>query len=585
MKRLVLFLVLILATPSFAELPYSEHGWTEREAAAHLLSRFTYGAQPGDIDRVLELGPERWLEEQLQGKRPDPILAQKLSKLPTAYRLSNRNLVAEYPPPPELRRLAKQNGLTNSDGRPDRRAMAQYLSDNGLKAYRQIFTTLFAQKLYHARYSKNELREVLTQFWFNHFNVAASHNQAKTFLLSYERDAIRPNALGKFRNLLGATAKHPAMLLYLDNAISRAGKDSTTTFEMEMDQSPMNLKRKKRRKQRLKRAKKGINENYARELLELHTLGVDGGYNQKDVQEVARVFTGWTVKRGRRQKAFDRLSQMKGSVNQGDFYFLSAFHDAGSKSILGRIFSSGSGLDEGERVLDLLAIHPSTARHIAKKMAVRFVSDNPAEATVKELNRAFVRSGGDIRAVVRAIARSDEFWSPKARYSKIKSPFELLISAARALEADLYPTTQLYSWLGRMGQPLYNYQAPSGFPDRANYWVSSSNILNRVNFGLYAANGRIPGFRYTPEPHRNLKSVVLELMPTQNVAKVVKRLQPLYDSPDKLKLDKPGQTNIRPNLGGRLPSVPLLLMSPGPEERKTTTMIGLTLGSPEFQKR
>ena len=225
------FLILLLATlPCLAELPYKEHGWSKHEAAAHLLSRLSYGARPGEVDRVARTGLENWLNRQLNGNLPDSELQTKLDGLPLAYTLDNRTLREKYPPPFRIRRMAEEAGILNENGRPDREAVADMLREKGMRPYRELGTTLFAQRLYHARYSENSLREVLTDFWFNHFNVAISNNRARDFVLSYERDAIRPNVLGNFRTLLGATAKHPAMLWYLDNARSTAGRAAPSTF-------------------------------------------------------------------------------------------------------------------------------------------------------------------------------------------------------------------------------------------------------------------------------------------------------------------------------------------------------------------
>jgi uncharacterized protein (DUF1800 family) len=562
---------LALCSPCRAELPFAKNGWTEREAACHLLSRFTFGAQPGEVDRVVKMGLESWLEQQLTATFPDAQLQGKLAALPQAYRLSNQQMLALYPAPAMLLRKA---GVSQTGSAQERRAMLKQAREKaGARPIKELGAVLFAQKLYHARYSQAQLREVMTEFWFNHFNVALSNNRARRFLLSYERDAIRPYALDGFRTLLGKTAKHPAMLWYLDNATSTAGAEAATVGP---------------RRPQLEKRKKGLNENYARELLELHTLGVDGGYTQADVTETARVLTGWTVVPYERQaqlRQLDRKGAALGMVRQGDFLFAGPLHDAGQKTVLGKTFVAGGGLEEGERLLDTLAAHPSTARHLARQMAVRFVSDEPSQALVDKLALVFRQSGGDTRAMLRAIACSDEFWAKSQRGSKVKSPFELVVSAARALGADLQPTAQLYDRLADMGQPLYNYQAPTGFPDQADAWISSGTVLQRMNFGLQAARGQVLGFFYSVPKRSGLEDVISSLLPEQSVTQVAEKLKPLLADPEALALEGSARPDGKGNLGGRLPGLATPRMSISAEQKGTATMIGLVLGSPEFQRR
>lgn len=579
MKTLFLSLFcLVIAAPAWAELPYERHGWTQREAAAHLLARFSFGAQPGQVDALAQKGLERWLEEQLTATFPNPTLKAKLGLLPKAYTLSNKEIVDLYPQPGQLLARAKKDGMeVDEDNR--RQAVRQAMEQQGARPQKELGATLFAQKLYHTRYSQAQLQEVMTEFWFNHFNVALSNNRARPFLLSYERDALRPNALGPFRKLLGKTAKHPAMLWYLDNATSTAGTDAITS----LDGMPNS-----RLKQRMETRQKGLNENYARELLELHTLGVDGGYSQKDVTETARVLTGWTAVPYQREAQLKQMAnrgQALGFVQDGDFMFAAPLHDAGAKKVLGKTFPAGGTQDEGERLLDLVANHPSTARHLARKMAIRFVSDQPSQALVDKLALVFQQTGGDTRAMIRAIARSDEFWQKSQRGSKVKSPLELVVSAARILDADLQPTAQLYDWLSDMGQPLFNYQAPTGFPDQAEAWVSSGTVLQRMNFGLEAARGGVLGFSYKVQPMGQLKAVVERLLPAQNAKPVLDKLEPMMKSAGSLTFEKPDKPDGRGNLGGRLPGLDIRPMVVPPEQKGAATMIGLVLGSPEFQRR
>lgn len=580
MKRLFLSLLLLLAVPAIAELPYARNGWTKEEAAAHLLSRFTFGAQPGQVQAVASMGLEVWLEQQLTGSFPDEELKAKLGQLP-AYALSNEQIVATYPVPAQLVAKARREGMIAKEDENLRKELMKKARAEGARPIRELGANLFAQKLYHTLYSQAQVREVMTEFWFNHFNVALSNNRARRFLLSYERDAIRPYALGSFRGLLGKTAKHPAMLWYLDNATSTAAAGAATMADEE-DAPP-------RLRQRMEKRKKGLNENYARELLELHTLGVDGGYTQADVTETARVLTGWTAvpyEREQELKRFQAQGAALGIVRQGDFLFAGPLHDAGAKTVLGKSFPAGEGLAEGERLLDLVAAHPSTAHHLALKMATRFVGDQPSPELVDKLALVFRQTGGDTKAMLRAIARSDEFWSKSQRLSKIKSPLELVVSAARILNADLQPSMPLYDALSDMGQPLYNYQAPTGFPDRADAWINSGTVLQRMNFGLEAGRGQMLGFRYDVRPREGLEQVVRELLPAQNPQPVLEKLSPLVGRVDQMQFEKPDKPQAgRGNLGGRLPGLALKPMVLGPEQEETATLVGLVLGSPEFQRR
>jgi uncharacterized protein (DUF1800 family) len=585
MKRLVIVLLFLSILPVSAELPYAEHGWNDEEAAAHLLSRLTYGARPGEAQRVAEMGLERWLERQLALQNQETVLEAKLAQLPLAYRLDGEETLKKYPGPPQIRKMAREEGILEEGERPDRGAIRQMLEKKGLRPFQELGNTLFAQKLLHARHGENGLREVLTDFWFNHFNVALSNRRAAPFILSYERDAIRPNALGDFRTLLGATAKHPAMLLYLDNANSSAGKDAPTTAENRMEQMAVRPERKERMKERLGKRKKGLNENYARELMELHTLGVDGGYSQQDVVDVARAFTGWTVlppKMKERMEKQGRIGQAMGVESEGSFVFASPIHDAGPKRILGRTFPAGGGREEGEQVLDLLSYHPSTAGHIAEKLAVRFICDDPAPEDVRTIAKAFQSSGGDLKSVMRAVVQTDGFWDRDNRSAKVKTPFELVVSASRALDGELYPSRQLYGWLAKMGQPLYNYQAPTGFPDRADFWVSSATVLNRVNFALQAGRGEVLGFVYPPRPGQTVTQITSSLLPYREVST---DLDALMANSKSLDLEPVKKFEIRPNLGGGDNRLVGAKMRLEPSQTDTATMVGLTLGTPEFQRR
>ncbi len=620
------------AAPPPEPLPYADAGLSEREAAAHLLSRFTFGARPGDVDRLVAMGLETWLERQLRAGFSDRALDEKLAPF-KALDLTATETARTYPNPGMVaRRAAREGGMSaeemqNLDGSARRQQIRAYLEANGLRPQRELVGELIGQKLLRAVYTENQLAEVLTDFWFNHFNVALQDNQARPYVLAYERDAVRPHVLSAFRAMLGATARHPAMLLYLDNAQSTAPEGTRTTLDARLEPlenrrglggrlAQRRIQEGRQRMQREQqqaleeipeefRPRRGVNENYARELMELHTLGVDGGYTQADVEAVARAFTGWTVvppnERGERVlRRMDRQGERAGFVLEGAFLFRADAHDATEKTILGEPFPAGGGLDEGERVLDLLAAHPSTAQHLARKLAVRFVSDAPPEALVDELAGVFLATGGDLRAVVRALAYSPHFWQEAALRAKVKTPFELAVSSLRALDADVRPTRELVEWIDKMGQPLYRYQAPTGFPDEADAWINAGALLNRMNFGLHLATGKVDGVRFdllALNRHREPETVeealaayVPLLLPEGDAAETVDLLLPMATDPGlEARLNAATDEAASPDGDDRadLDDRP----PPGDEAFATANpdalarVVGVILGAPAFQRR
>jgi uncharacterized protein (DUF1800 family) len=327
-----------------------------------------------------------------------------------------------------------------------------------------IKSELIEAKLQRALYSDRQLEEVLVDFWLNHFNVYSEKGQVRWFLTSYERDAIRPHVLGKFRDLLLATARHPAMLFYLDNYNSRAPADNAPTGAVVINNG----------------ARAGLNENYGRELMELHTLGVDGGYTQNDVINVARAFTGWTI--------FD-------PNRYGEFQFNPAMHDRGEKVILGQTFPRGGGEDEGVKVIDILVHHPSTAKFIARKLAQRFVADDPPQALIDRMAATFTKTDGDLRAVMETLLLSREFLSEGAWQAKTKSPFEMVASALRALRAQVTDTTAIAQRLTDLGQPLYGKIEPTGYPETSGGWSNSAGLLGRINFANALVAGQVVGVK------------------------------------------------------------------------------------------
>jgi uncharacterized protein (DUF1800 family) len=418
----------------------------------HFLNRTSFGPTLDELERVSRMGISAYLEEQLRPENiPDSSVDEKIAGLKT-MRLSSGQLYDLYPPP----KLAKERGMTS------RMAMARP---------RIVILELQQARLLRAVYSRRQLYEVMADFWSNHFNIFAAKGADRWLLTSYDRDTIRPHVLGKFKDLLGATAHSPAMLFYLDNWLSASPNPRARL-------GPNNRKR-------------GLNENYAREIMELHTLGVDGGYTQKDVREVARCFTGWTIRRPR---------------GEAEFVFDPRIHDDGEKILLGSRFASRGGINDGMRVLDILARHPSTARFIATKLARRFISDNPPNSVVDRAAQTFLQSDGDIAAVLRTIFGAPEFLAPAAYKAKVKKPLEFVASALRATGAETRVTPQLLRYLGRMGEPLFLAQPPTGYPDVAASWISPDMLLTRMNFANDLVSNRITGSSVRPEAVHNLGS-------------------------------------------------------------------------------
>jgi uncharacterized protein (DUF1800 family) len=481
--KLVGILIVVVGGQSFVgspvpyHFPWRQAGLTERQAAAHLLSRFTYGAMPGQIDAVVHQGLENWWAQQLAADLPDDSL-QTLLRPYDALQLTNEQVVNLYPRMGQVAKMAIKDGVVDKDSiKTDRKEYRQmiraYMDEKGYKPEQDLFRQFICQKVLRAAYSNNQLQEVMTDFWFNHFNVSITKNDCAEFIPAYERDVIRPNALGSFGDLLLKTAKAPAMLYYLDNFSSSAAKDSG----------------------------KGLNENYAREVMELHTLGVDGGYTQADVTEAARVLTGWTVypMKENAQRLITRFNPdqlaRRGFVHEGDFLFNANRHDKGVKTVMGHVFPAGGGYEEGVELLDMLARHASTAKFICRKIAVRFVSDDPPQSLIDKMTKTFVARDGDIRQVLITMVAAPEFWSPAAVREKTKSPFELAIGAVRSLRVEIDQPYPLYAWITRMGEKKYYYPAPTGFPDKGSYWINTGSLLNRMNFGLALAEGQIAGVR------------------------------------------------------------------------------------------
>src|SRR5216117_4615654 len=417
-----------------------------------------------------------------------------------------------------------------------------------------VLDELVQAKLLRAIYSERQLQEVMADFWFNHFNVFIGKGADRYLLTSYERDVIRPHALGKFEDLLVATAQSPAMLFYLDNWLS-VGPNSEVANGIPKHNrrrarySPLVVKQGKGRRT-------GLNENYGRELMELHTLGVNGGYTQKDVTEVARCFTGWTIEKPRQY---------------ADFKFDDRLHDPDAKYVLGKKIHAG-GMKDGEQVIDLLVHHPSTARFISTKLARRFVSDNPPPALVNRMAETFQSSDGDIHAVLKTMIWSPEFWSRESYRAKIKTPFELVVSAVRAMGTDVDTPMPLVQWVARIGEPLYQCQPPTGYSDKADAWVNTGALLNRLNYSLALAGNKMRGARTdvasllgvdsSADPKAALDRAVQVFLGGQAGPTTVETLEKQLDNPQVLqaKLD---DAHKQVDLG---------------------VVAGLVLGAPEFQR-
>jgi uncharacterized protein (DUF1800 family) len=511
-------------------------------ATWHFLSRITFGPRPQDVERTGQIGIKGFMDEQLHPERIDDAeVEQRIASLPTLT-MSPAELLEDFPAPkqknPEAKRpgmesqvpvAPSQNGLTI----PASAGMAPVTEVDGP---RRIIMELGREQLWRATYSRRQLQEVMVQFWMNHFNIYAGKGVDRWLLTSFEHNAIRPHALGNFSQLLAATAQSPAMLFYLDNWLSVAPNAGPTAKGV-----------------RPQAERRGLNENYARELMELHTLGVDGGYTQQDVREVARCLTGWTIDRPRQG---------------GGFIFRPLMHDDGEKTVLGHTIRGSGGVEDGKQVLQILAMHPSTAHFISLKLCRYFVADDPPDSVVDRTARTFTKSHGDIRSVLRTILTSREFNSQATFRAKVKSPFELVASSLRTLGAESDGGEPLMGQIGRMGQPLFQYQAPTGFPDRADHWINSGTLLARMNFSMALVANRIRGTQLdlqclnTSEDPRAIWDQLVQ----RTLGGIVSDNTRLAAMKNLEESRSAGEANPR-------------------AFAKTTLMAALLLGSPDFQRR
>jgi uncharacterized protein (DUF1800 family) len=613
--------------PALKGLPITELNGDE--AVQHALNRLAYGPRPGDVERVKRMGLAKWIEQQLNPKSiDDQAMEARLEQYPTLA-MSTAQLMAEYPnpkqaaqpasaaqnkPAPTPEQMAQRQAdaaITSIAQEMDRNSGAAGASANGGQAEgtmvagagnndvpspmktnpatpgagqrgalsvdpnavpraiaddskrpARVVEELAMAKVTRAIYSDRQLQQVMDDFWFNHFNVYAQKGEVKWYLTSYERDVIQPNTLGKFKDLLTATAQSPAMLFYLDNFLSadpRAAERQAQERAMRqaMRRGPYGYPSRPQPQQgQKKKQARGLNENYGRELMELHTLGVDGGYTQKDVTEVARCFTGWTIEKPQ---------------IIAKFKFDDKLHDPDPKIVLGKKIHAG-GMKDGQQVIDLLVKNPNTAKFISTKLARRFVSDTPPPKLVERMSKSFQKSGGDIKEVMRTMIYSPEFWSKETYRAKIKTPYELVVSSVRALGTDVDTPMPLVQWVGRIGQPLYQCQPPTGYSDKAETWVNTGALLNRLNFSLALAGNKVRGSRSdvnallgsdsSEDPKQALGRAV-QVFLVEAAPGTVDTLQKQLENPQvvQAKLDDPVK---QVDLG---------------------VVTGLVLGAPEFQRR
>ena len=524
---------------------------TPRDSALHALNRLAYGPRPGEVDRVAAEGVMHWIDRQLTpGKIDDGVLARREREF-HVLDLDRGRLAAMYA---EIQRERRERKATANGGADTAVEIPQ------AQAARRLAGQFQELAVTRAALSERQVYEVMVDFWTNHFNVYAGKGADRFLTPDYIEHTIRPNAMGRFSDLLIATAESPAMLFYLDNWESVA-PGSVPPAAMRVRARPFFGRRPglftfpprdpaeqdSMRQRALQKAPQGINENYARELLELHTLGVDGGYTQQDVIEVARIFTGWSIRRPQQG---------------GDFEFHDWAHDAGEKQVLGVRFPDGHGEDEGVRLLKLLANLPATMHHVSWKLCQRFVSDDPPDGCVDDAVAAWKRSNGDIREVLRAIVSGPDFWAPQNVRTKVKTPLEFVVSAVRAVAADPDTTPRLAQVVARLGQPLYLHVAPDGYPEMEAAWVNSGALLDRMNAGVALAAGKLPGVTPTVD------SVIGDAANSDEVIAVV----------DREILAGTMSENTKQVIKRQLADI-------GDPEQARALAIGLALGGPEFQRQ
>jgi len=648
----------------------SARSLTDEQKILHVLNRLGFGARPGDVEKVKAMGLQKYIDEQLNPSSIDDSAAEAKVKGLDVFNMSTADLFAKYPNPGGLLRQLEGNKNAKAkanepeaavppkstdgddmtvpakDPQADRRAKLQAIyTEYNLKPAGQIIPEIVANRVLRDVYSERQLQEVMVDFWQNHFNVYAGKAAVRWYIPSYERDVLRPNALGNFKDLLVGTAEHPAMLFYLDNYQSVSPNAQPTQNRPTNANAQLRQQRRQdqilrnggqltpRQRERMmqngrteaeldarmldrakapkpanqKKTQRGLNENYARELMELHTLGVDGGYTQNDIIEVAKCFTGWTIAdprgyaktaaseiQGNEDQRVAKLKRQAGvpeDIESGEFYFNPRWHDNGTKTVLGQKINEG-GMKDGLKVIDILVNSPATAKFIARKLAIKFVSDNPSEALVGRVADAFHNSKGDIKTTLRAIFTDKEFWSPATYRAKIKSPFELAVSSIRTLGANTNGGRALLAMLKKLGEIPYNYQAPTGYPDKAEDWVNTGALLERLNFAVAIASNRIPGTRVdlkrfdSPDKAKILDKAIATILdgdisPETRTTLLKQIEQPLPDvkAGDELTDSSLVAENMK---GGKGRQAQLAQPTGDPEVFK---IVSLVLGTPEFQRQ
>ncbi|OYT71754.1 MAG: hypothetical protein CFK52_07085 [Chloracidobacterium sp. CP2_5A] len=675
---------LAAASPDAAPRPKAGAALSEDQRIVHVLNRLGYGPRPGDVERARRMGLRQYIAQQLRPETIDdralearlkdfPMLnapTAELVKLEAQAREARLELARKTAGEPLAAPGEAAAKLSPKEQRQMRERYRAAFGDG--REPRRMVSDLQEAKILRAVYSERQLQEVMTDFWFNHFNVFAGKGLVRAFLSEYEREAIRPHALGRFEDLLRATAHSPAMLFYLDNwqsvtpdlrlpgggrrppggdpaSLGRPGPNPLGlggpgrgrfgrggVFNRQDGRSPFPAPRPapsetspeqpaRPNPGAAQRRPLGINENYARELLELHTLGADGGYTQKDVQEVARCFTGWSIHQpfgDQRRNRFGRFDAP--DLPPGSFIFRDWAHDQGEKVVLGVKIPAGGGKRDGEMVLTLLAQHPSTAKFIATKLCRRFVSDEPPASLVAKVAATFERTRGDIRACLQTLFDAPEFFSPEAYRAKVRTPLEMVAGALRAVNAEISDAQAVAGAVARLGMPLYGCQPPTGYKDVAEAWVNTGALLNRLNFALALASGNLPGVKMPAEPVKGDGAALVDALLARYVNGEASEMtrQALLDAvadPTRLKARKPTTAAAddvpaleadnaaaedapamrRPRSAqpgrqfgpGTTPAMRRYdlaleaLAQPGAPLPLTAQLTGLVLGSPEFQRR
>lgn len=587
---------------------------TADQQVMQVLNRMAFGPRPGEAASVRAMGVDKWIDQQLHpGRIDDNAMDQLLARYPMLQQ-DQSALSAQYAEAARKFRLIKKDTADrNAQPKGDIKELREIRQSRA-----QLVSEIESAHVARAVGSNRQLLEVMTDFWENHFNVFVGKNQAEVYYLTDYDRTIREHALGKFRDLLGAVAHSPAMLIYLDNAESRAnpgqptlaaerggrGRGNAVNVELIIRRRNLDDQQAQQLRQRAAAAKKaGLNENYGRELMELHTLGVDGGYTQQDVIEAARALTGWSV---------------RPPAQGGGYIFRAEWHDAAPKMFLGHKLAPNRGEEDGEDVLDIVARSPATAHFISLQLARRFVSDSPSTALVDAAARTYLKTDGDIREVVKTIVTSPEFFSERAYHSKVKSPFEVVVSTARALGGAPDTTAGSALAVAYLGQPIFGHRDPNGWPETSDSWMNTGAILNRINFGLAVAANRLPGANMSTLPGTD--ALVNASRETQ-VDAVVASLLEGAASPDTRRILMSGEHPLAataaehaaqapdssdatmsdvamapakrvkgaakqqgiPGLGRAMARNPVI--GPAPQLNGLAQMVGFALGSPEFQRK